>query len=102
MTDLATITSRLFTETQRAIETLDRNHAAALQSIAAAIRAADSERRQSMAEVRKAREEAARIVAQSIKDEEDAERQWQAAVERIDRGLREMAPAQAGHMLAAE
>lgn len=102
MTDLAAITSRLFTEAQRAVETLDRNHVTAVQSIAAAIRTADTERRSSMAEVRKAREEAARIVAQYLRDEEDAEREWAAALDRIDRGLREMAPEPVAMLKAAE
>jgi hypothetical protein len=92
MNDLSAITHRLFTEAQRAVETLDRNHAVAVKSIATALLTADADRQERMGEVRKAREEAARIVAQSIRDEEEAEREWQAAIDRIDRGLREMAP----------
>ena len=92
MTDLSAITNRLFTEAQRAVETLDRNHATAVQSISAALRTAEADRRKSMAEVRKAREEADNMIVQANRDEEDAERNWTEALDRIERGLMEIAP----------
>ena len=94
MTDLSATTARLFADVQRSVEALDRNRSQSVRQIGNALATAHRDRRDRMADIRTAREEAGRIYAQNLKDEEACEREYATALEGIQRAIDEVAPQQ--------
>jgi hypothetical protein len=102
MTAIEPIAARLFSETQRAIKALDDSRADAVRQVRAERKRAELARIERLADVRRAREEAARIISQSLKDEDEIEAEWRAAQDRMDRALAELAPDAPAMLRAAE
>lgn len=94
MTDLSTTTAKLLSDVARTIENLDTSRCEEVRQVMAELRTANSARMQNMIDVRRSREEAARLISESLDDAERGESEFTAALERIERGLAAIAPAQ--------
>lgn len=102
MTSITPIADRLFGETLRAIAALDRQRADEARQIAAGIGKAASDWQAAREDVRRMREEAARILSDSLKLEEAAEQALADAHASARRALAVIAPPDDPKKLAAE
>lgn len=92
MTDMQKITDQLFDEARRAIRTLDENNAKAIDQVKDALKSAEQARREGMTDVRRKRQEAAEIIAATLREEEQIEAEYIAALVFIHGGLSEIRP----------
>lgn len=102
MSQLAPIAERLLDEALAAVRSLDRQRQDEARQVAAALLAAVRTWKAARADVRRLREEAARMVSESLKLEDAAEQEFSDAVVRIERALAVLGPPEDQTRLAAE
>lgn len=102
MSQLAPIAEKLMDEALAAFRSIDRQRQDEARQITAALLAAVRTWKDSRADVRRLREEAARMVSESLKLEDAAEQEFSDAITRIERALAVLGPPEASARLAAE
>jgi len=96
MNNMQDITRDFAESMQAAINAAETTTARAIDQVGAAMRAAEARRREGLHEVRAQRQQAAEMVAESLKAEQRIEREYQAAVDEIHAALIEVRPKRIG------
>jgi glutamyl-tRNA reductase len=87
MSTLKKIKETLITEFSAAVDAVDKLHVATIDDISGMLGDASQDRAKAMAEVRRKREEAAEIIAESLRDEERCEAAFRNASQLVNEEL---------------